>query len=171
MSRFVLAFCALTLWGGLAIQAGPSAQARYVNGVFVAPPGGTPIELIAYADTNAAGDFKMVYGSVEDVPTMHEVSGVLVSMPFFELRYVFVASHELFHDRHSERRQLPVATSPLNVYARHVRIADLERRERIDRLLEAVDAVGETPGYVFIAIESYGYIRYYPIRLTTDHRP
>jgi hypothetical protein len=168
MSRFIAVFCALIVGAGLASQAAPPEQARYLNGVFVSPGRGSPIELITYADTNAVGDFKMAYGSIEDVPTLHEVDGVLVNMPFFELRYVFVASHELFHDRYSERRQLPIATSPINIYARHVRIADLQRRERIENLLATVKAVGKTPGYAFIAVESYGYIRYYPVRLSAD---
>lgn len=94
-----------------------------------------------------------------------------MSMPSFVLQFVFVASHDLFRDWRSERRQLPIATSPLNVYARHVRIADLEKRERIEQLLTAVGASPQNPGYVFVTVESYGYLRHYPIRLTPDdHR-
>jgi hypothetical protein len=33
------------------------------------------------------------------------------------------------------------------------------------------DATLQTPGYVFIAVESHGYIRYYPVRLSADHTP
>jgi hypothetical protein len=144
----------------------PAAQTRFINGVFVSPPGGPPIELIAYADNNAAGDFRLAHGSFEDVPTLHEIAGILVNVPSFRLQFAFVASHEIFRDWRSERRQLSLATSPLNVYAQHVRIADLEKRERIDRLLAAVNASPQNPGYVFVTVESYGYSRHYPIRLT-----
>ncbi len=56
--------------------------------------------------------------------------------------------------------------SKLNVYALGLRIADLESRDRIEDILEAVRATYDNPGYAFIVMSNDGYIRYYPMRLT-----
>lgn len=47
-----------------------------------------------------------------------------------------------------------------------MRIADLEKRERIENILKAVRASYDKPGYAFIVMSSDGYIRYYPMRLS-----
>jgi hypothetical protein len=59
------------------------------------------------------------------------------------------------------------AVNKLNVYALGLRVADLERREKIDSLLKAVRASYDNPGYAFIGMESDGInARFYPMRLT-----
>ena len=110
----------------------------------------------------------MAQGALEDAPALREIGGVLVSLPSFQVRYVFVTTAEIFRDFRAERRQLPIATQQLSVYAVHVRVADLESRGKIEALLRAVGASAANPGYAFVGIESYGYLRYYPIRLSSD---
>jgi hypothetical protein len=135
---------------------------KYIDGVFVAPRGGTPIELIAYAEANSRGILKMQEG-----PLVHEVVSVLISMPHWQPRTSIVTTSEAFRDEQAERRTLRIAVSKLNVYALGVRIADLEKRDKIDSLLKAVRASYDQPGYALIVIEADGgYKRYFPIRLT-----
>lgn len=68
-------------------------------------------------------------------------------------------------------RELPLAVNKLNVYALGIRLADLERRDKIESLLKAVKASFDNPGYAFVVVETDGsYLRYFPMRLTPlDH--
>ena len=163
--------------GGLTAAAivvyGLSAEAqtvRYIDGVFVAPRDGAPIELIAYAEARSTGVLQMQQGTLEDAPLIHELVSVLTSMPHWRPRSVNITTEKAFRDERAERRTLSFAVNQLNVYALGLRIADLEKRATIDRLLRAVDASVENPGYAFIVMESSGYIRYYPLRLTPLER-
>jgi hypothetical protein len=139
---------------------------RYIDGVFVAPKGGAPIELIAYAEARSTGILRMSHGSLEDAPLVHEVVSVLASLPNWRPVSITISTEEIFKDERAERRGLVFAVSKLNVYALGLRIADLERRERIESLLKAVRASVGNPGYAFVGMESDGYVRYYPMRLT-----
>jgi hypothetical protein len=145
----------------------PHAQVvRYIDGIFVAPRKGAPIELIAYAEQTSVGRLRMAQGTLEDAPLIHEAVSVLTSLPHWKPIGAFVTTTELFQDERAERRNMSFATSKLNVYALGVRIADLENRERIEDILKAVRASYDKPGYAFIVMSSDGYIRYYPMRLT-----
>jgi hypothetical protein len=159
-----------TAWvAALVVLAGivPDAQVvRYIDGIFVAPREGAPVELIAYAEQTSAGRLRMTEGTLDDVPVIHEAVSVLTSLPHWTPVGAFVTTTALFKDERAERRALPFAVVKLNVYALSLRIADLERRDRIDGLLRAVRASYETPGYAFIVMANDGYIRHYPLRLT-----
>lgn len=144
---------------------------RYIDGIFVAPKGGTaPVELIAYAEALSTGILRMQHGSLEDAPLVHEISGAFVSVPNWKPAGAFIGTTELFHNDRAERRRLSVAVQPRNVYAVALRIADLESREKIESLLKAVRASAETPGYAFIVVASETHVKYYPLRLTSVER-
>jgi hypothetical protein len=145
----------------------PEAQVvRYVDGIFVAPRTGAPVELIAYAEQTSVGRLRMAEGTLDDAPLIHEAVSVLASRPHWKPIGAFVTTTHLFQDERAERRNMSFAVSKLNVYALGLRIADLENRERIEDLLRAVRASYDTPGNAFIVMSSDGYIRYYPMRLT-----
>jgi hypothetical protein len=144
----------------------PAQVVRYIDGIFVAPRKGAPIELIAYAEQTSVGRLRMAEGSLEDAPLIHEAVSVLTSLPHWKPIGAFVTTTELFKDERAERRNMSFAMSKLNVYALGLRIADLESRERIDEILRAVRASYDNPGFAFIVMSSDGYIRYYPMRLT-----
>jgi hypothetical protein len=144
---------------------------RYIDGVFVAVKGtSAPIELIAYAESLSTGILRMQHGTLDDAPLVHEITGAMVSLPNWRPAGAFVATTRLFDDERAERRHLSIASQQRNVYAVALRIADLERRDRIESLLKAVRASAETPGYAFITIVSGGHVKYYPMRLTADAR-
>jgi len=151
----------------VATSAVTAQTVKYIDGVFVAPRGGTPMELIAYAEANSRGIFKMQHGSLEDAPLVQEVVSVLISLPHWQPRNPIVTTLEAFREEQAERRDLRIAINKLNVYAIGVRIADLESRGKINELLKSVGASYDNPGYAFIVIEAEGgYQRLFPIRLT-----
>jgi hypothetical protein len=150
--------------------AGQAQTVRYIDGVFVAPRNGAPIELIAYAESLSTGVLRMQRGTLEDAPLIHEVVSVLTSLPTWRPQSVTITTEEAFRDDRAERRGLVFAVNKLNVYALGLRISDLERRDKIESLLKAVKASPVNPGYAFIGMHSDGYVRYYPIRLTPVER-
>ena len=140
---------------------------RYIDGVFVAMRGDSaPTELIAYAEALTTGVLRMQHGTLEDAPLVHEISGVMVSVPNWRVVGAFVGTTDLFQDERAERRRLAFAVRPRNVYAVAVRIVDLERRDKIDQLLKSVRASYDNPGFAFVVIGSDSHIKYFPIRLT-----
>jgi hypothetical protein len=171
MSLGCLGVVAVILFSASGMFAEPPSSTQYPEGVFVTPQGGEPAKIVTYIEANAVARFGIApgkaVGSLDEAPIVDEVAGALVSIPSFQIRSVFLATAEIFSNSYAERRQLPIKTEQLNVYATHVRIADLERRDRIDSLLRSVRASATNPGYVFIAVESHGQLRYYPFRLTT----
>jgi hypothetical protein len=160
----------LTLVIGLGTLAVEAQTVRYIDGVFVAPRGGSPIELIAYAEARSTGVLRMQRGSLEDAPFIHELVSVLASMPNWRPQSVTVSTEEVFRDERAERRRLVFAVNKLNVYAFGMRIVDLERRDEINSLLKSVRASAVNPGYAFIGMEADGYIRYYAMRLSPLER-
>lgn len=154
---------AIVALGGWGLEA---QVVRYIDGIFVAPRGGAPIELIAYAEQTSTGRLSMANGSLEDAPLVHELVSVLASLPHWKPIGIMVTSTELFADDRAERRTLSFSVAKLNVYALGLRIVDLERREKIEDLLRAVRASYDKPGFAFVVMSSDGYIRYYPMRLT-----
>lgn len=94
----------------------PHAQVgRYIDGIFVAPRKGAPIELIAYAEQTSVGRLRMTQGTLEDAPLIHEAVSVLTSLPHWKPIGAFVTTTELFQDERAERRNMSLATSKLNV--------------------------------------------------------
>ncbi len=141
------------------------AQRAYINGVFVGIRDGSPVELIAWAEAGPRGMLTLTAGSFEDVPLISGVTRLLSNLPMWKPVGVMVASHEIFRDERAERRVLRFATRPLNISAIEIRVADLERREQIDRLFRSVRARDDNPAYVFLVLQSDGLVRYYPFRI------
>ena len=94
-----------------------------------------------------------------------EAQRILCNMPNWRPTAALVATEKIFSDERAERRQLPFAIRTINVSAIEVRIADLERADRRAKLLRDIKATPESPAYLFLAVETNGLIRYYPIRL------
>jgi hypothetical protein len=163
MHRVVGLATACFVLGGLATEA---QVVRYIDGVFVAPRGGQPIELIAYAEALSTGILRMQRGTLDDAPLIHEVVSVLASLPNWRPQSVTVSTTEIFRDERAERRGLVFAVAKLNVYALGLRISDLESRDKIESLLKSVRASYDNPGYAFIGMQADGYTRFYPMRLT-----
>lgn len=158
---------ALVLVGGLLTGITTAHAQRYVNGIFVGTSGG-PIQLITWAEQVGSGVFRLGTGSFEHIPVVPDVIHVRCSLPSWRVAGVVMASHDVFRTYLAERKVLPFATRPLNVYAVEMRIADLEKPDRVARLFRSVRASDDNPGYVFVIMHSAGMTRYYPFRIQHD---
>jgi hypothetical protein len=152
----------------LAAPAVCAAQDReFDNGLFISTGRG-PIELFAYAEKRTNGNLVMVHGTLEDVPRVDTIISILVSMPLWRPAEMLIASDRIFHDDYYERVVLRFAQSRLSLTATGVRVSDVERRDRIDRLLKTVKASAKAPGYLFVILQLDGVNRYYPVRLDRE---
>lgn len=148
------------------------AQQRYIDGVFVASPGG-PVELIAYAEPDGTGRLHLTSGALDDVPAIGAGCRVLISLPGWKPAGALIASEDIFRNPLAERRDLRWSIRSLNIYAGEVEIKDLANADFVTRMLGRVKASDERPGYVFVIVSnsltraSPGTIaRFYPLRLS-----
>ena len=145
-------------------------QPRYIAGVFVSTPEGIT-ELMAYAELSNRGRLEMTSGDLEDAPLITQADGMLASLPLWTPIRLIVATTKIFDDERAERRELPFSVRKRNISTIEVFSSDLKRRERIDALLKAVRASGDTPGYAFLVLAMDGALpRYYPVRLSSVTR-
>ena len=159
--------CALAI-GSLALNA---QTVRYVDGLFVYTGiSDVPIELKAWAELTSRGQLRMSRGSLSDAPAITTIRHLRCSIPMWIPVGAFIATEALFLDERAERRNMSIAARKLNVYALEVRVADLERRDKIEQMLEAVHASQDSPGYAFVVLSGGDYQRFYPIRLTAVDR-
>lgn len=172
--RFVVgvAACLFVLAGGVPAH----TQSQYQPGVFVATSDG-PVELTAFAVQASTGIreisrdgrigiLRMEHGSLENAPLVPDVQRFLVNLPSYFPAGVMVATTAFFGDERAERRDLPIATQRLGMWAFEVRAADLEQPATIARLLESVRASDHEPGYVFVVIGGHEMMpRFYPLRV------
>lgn len=165
-SRASRASCVAAVMLLLMAMAAPDAQQRFIPGLFVSGPDG-PVELIAYAEPVPDRRLRMIEGSLEDAPTVQPRATlrILCSIPLWQPAGLTIASEEIFRKDNSEMRSIPFATRALNVSTRELRSSDLERPERVARLLKNVKASESNPGLLFIVLSSGGMVRYYPVRL------
>ena len=152
------------MFGVLLNGAAVHSQRSYIKGLFVATRSGPPVELIAWAEEGPRRRLGMV-GSIDDVPVVPNVTRLLCNLPFWKPAGVMIASHQIFTDERAERRYLRFATRPLNIYAIEIRIVELEQRAALERLYHNVRASEDNPAYVFVILQSDGFVRYYPFRI------
>ena len=139
----------------------------YTHGVFVATPHG-PIELTAYAEVARNGQLRMAKGSLENVPTITELRGVLCNLPNWRPASVFIASDLIFRDERAERREIKFAIRNLNISALEVKVEDVERQDRLASLIRAVGGSADVRTYVFVVMATSGLERLYPFRVKIE---
>lgn len=168
-----LAAAVVVAW--MASSADAAAQFVHAQGLFMQERDAAERELLAYAEIGGAEELRMQRGTIEEIPGLHELVGILCNIPSWRPTGVIVTTLEAFHparaDR-AERRPLTIAQNQINAFARLVRISDLERRDTIDRLLRSIRASADNPAFALIVLRQVGsdYDRYYPIRLTPLER-
>jgi hypothetical protein len=126
------------------------------------------IPLNAYAEFMRSGVLQIVSGSAKDIPTVSDVSYIRCGLTGWAPKGVMVASEELFKSETAERRLLPIFVKPVAVSTVAVRVADLEKPERIAELRRAVKVPeGGERSYFFLILSSGDMTRYYPFRIAT----
>ena len=124
------------------------------------------IPLKAYAEFLRTGILHLTSGSPRDIPTVTDFSYVRCGLTGWQPKGVLVASEELFRSETAERRLLPIFLRPVAVSTVAVRVADLEKPERIAELLRAVKVPeGGDKSYFFLILSSGDMTRYYPFRI------
>jgi hypothetical protein len=143
------------------------AAQGYAHGVFVATPHG-PIELTAFAEVTRNGQLRMAKGSLENVPTLSEVRGILCNLPSWRPGSVFIATDLIFRDERAERREIKFAVRQRNISAIEMKVEDVERPDRLASLIRAVGGSEEAHAYVFIVLVTNGLERLYPFRVKIE---
>lgn len=124
------------------------------------------IPLRTYAEFMRAGILRITHGSMKDIPTVDSIRFIRCSRTGWNPVAVMVASEELFTSEYAERRMIPIATRPVGVTAVTVRVADLEKPERIAELHRAIkQPEGGEKAYFFLVLTSGGITQYYPFRM------
>ena len=126
------------------------------------------IPLKTYAEFMRSGIMRFTSGAVKDIPTVDSIRFIRCALTGWTPVSVLVASGDLFKSEYSERRVIPIATRPVGVTAVTVRVADLERPERIAELHNAIKRPeGGEDAYFFLVLNSTGINRYYAFRMRT----
>lgn len=141
-----------------------SAQARYIDGVFI-HAGGEPIELLTFAERTSSGQLRLSSGSWEDVPIVESVRRVLCSLPNWKPSAVWLSTRRIFRDEYAERRALPFAVRQLSIYAIELRVADMESAESVGRFVRHVGATDDDPALLLVTMSSMGMTRDYVVQL------
>ena len=124
------------------------------------------IPLKTYAEFMRSGILRITHGSVKDIPTVDSIRFIRCSRTGWRPVAVMAASEELFKSEYAERRMIPIATRPVGVTAVTVRVADLERAERIAELHRAIkQPEGGDNAYFFLILTSGEITQYYPFRM------
>lgn len=124
------------------------------------------IPLKTYAEFMRSGILRITHGSLKDIPTVDSIRFIRCSRTGWRPVAVMAASEELFTSEYAERRMIPIATRPVGVTAVTVRVADLERPERIAELHRAIkQPEGGDNAYFFLILTSGDITQYYPFRM------
>ena len=124
------------------------------------------IPLRTYAEMMRAGILQITSGAVKDIPTVDSFRSIRCSLTGWRPVAVMAAGDELFKSEYSERRVIPISTRPVGVTAVTVRVADLEKPERIAELHRAIKKPeGGDDAYFFLILTSGDITRYSPFRM------
>ena len=124
------------------------------------------IPLKTYAEFMRSGLLRITHGSLKDIPTVDSIRFIRCARTGWQPVAVMAASEELFTSEYAERRMIPIATRPVGVTAVTVRVADLEKPERIAELHRAIkQPEGGEKAYFFLVLTSGGITQYYPFRM------
>src|SRR5688572_27306109 len=127
------------------------------------------IPLKTYAEFMRSGILRITHGSLKDIPTVDSIRFIRCSRTGWRPVAVMAASEELFTSEYAERRLIPIATRPVGVTAVTVRVADLERPERIAELHRAIkQPEGGDKAYFFLILTSGDITQYYPFRMRQE---
>lgn len=129
------------------------------------------IPLRTYAEFMRAGILRITSGAVKDIPTIETFRFIRCSITGWRPVAVLVASEDLFKSEYAERRMIPIALRPVGVTAVAVRVADLEKPQRIAELHRAIGRPeGGDEAYFFLGLTSGDVTRYYPFRMRVSPR-
>ena len=129
------------------------------------------IPLKTYAEFMGSGVLRITSGAVKDIPTVDSFRFIRCAITGWRPVAVMVAAGDLFKSEYSERRMIPIALRPVGVTAVTVRVADLEKPERIAELHSAIKRPeGGEDAFFFLILTSGDITHYYPFRMRPGPR-
>jgi hypothetical protein len=124
------------------------------------------IPLKTYAEFMGSGVLRITSGALKDIPTVDSFRFIRCSITGWRPVGVMAASEDLFKTEYAERRLIRIAQRPVGVTAVTVRVADLEKPERIAELHRAIGRPeGGEGAYFFLILTSGDITQYYPFRM------
>ena len=99
---------------------------------------------------------------------MTGVLRVICSLPFWNVRSVWMTTASIVRDGRAKRRNLSIRTARLKGPTTFVQVVASEDGAELARLFQEVGATAENPPFVFVTLTSAGRARDYAIALAID---
>ena len=146
------------------ILTGPvAAEQKFVEGVFTATESGTPIELIAWAES-AHGMLKMAQGFLEDAPVLPRTYRFLANVGGYQVVGVMAINQDAFKTQldRLEKKMLPFSAVKLNIRTVEVGVPELEDWDQVLRLRKNLKATDDKQLVFFLLLHNGAVTRFYP---------
>ena len=136
-------------------------------GVFVDTEDG-PQEVGVYGSRDPSGRLRLEAGSLDDAVPVTGVVRVICSLPFWQVRSVWMTTASIVRDGRTKRRSLAIRTARLKGSTTFVQVVATEDGAELARLFRDVGATPDDPPFVFLTLSSSGRVRDYAIALAID---
>jgi len=165
MSVIVRYSCAALIGCGVLLASPVEARQKFITGVFTATENGVPIELIAWAESQRSGVFRMANDhSLEDAPVLPRTYRFLVNTGIYVPIGVLATTGQVFSKALDilEYKRLAYSSTRLGVSTYEIGVPELEDWTKVQRLRKSLKASDEHPAIFFLMVTNGTIIRYYP---------
>jgi hypothetical protein len=136
-------------------------------GVFVDTEDG-PQEVGVYGSRDPSGRLRLEAGSLDDAVPVSGVVRVICSLPFWQVRSVWMTTASIVRDGRAKRRNLRIRIGRLKGPTTFVQLVASEDNAEWARLFREVGATPEDPPFVFVTLTSSGRVRDYAIAVAIE---
>ena len=139
------------------------AEQKFIEGVFTATESGTPIELIAWAESEH-GALKMAHGFLDDAPVLPRSYRFLVNIGGYQVVGVMAVNQDVFRTQldRLEKKMLPFSAVKLNIRTVEVGVPELEDWDQVLRLRKRLKATDDKQLVLFLLLHNGAVTRFYP---------
>ena len=144
-----------------------NAEQKFIEGIFMETEDGTPVEMIAWAESRRSGVLTMERGSLEDAPIVPRTYRFLMNLGMWRAVNVMVARREVFAKPldHVETREFPVTRYRVGVDRYEHTVPELENWNNVLRLRKNLKATADDPLIMFLVVSNGNALRLYPFFL------
>ena len=146
------------------MMAALSANQKFITGLFTATENGTPIEMIAWAESLRTGVFKMENGSLDDAPVLPRTYRFLLNISGFEAVQILAATGDIFSKglEGLDHRTFPFTVTRLAIDTFEIGIPQLENWDNVVRLRKSLRVTQSKPLIFFLIVTNGTVTRAYP---------
>lgn len=141
-----------------------AARQKFIEGIFMETEDGSPVEMIAWAESLRSGVLVMERGSLEDAPVVPRTYRILMSLGGWQVVNVLAVNSEVFSkplDR-LESRVFPVRRYRVSIDRFEHSVPELEAWENVQRLRKSLKASEQHPLVMFLVVTNGAVTRLYP---------